>query len=538
MNGLKNSTAITKRTGSRPLPEAPGACICIDLKSFYASVECIERGLDPLTTNLVVADRSRTEKTICLAVSPSLKAWGISGRARLFEVVQRVKEVNAERLAGIPGHTFSGESADDLQLRKDPSLELSFISAVPRMAHYMQWSTRIYQIYLRYIAPEDIHVYSIDEVFIDAASYLDTYGLSGRELARKMILDVLRETGITATAGIGTNLYLAKIAMDIESKHTQPDENGVRIAELTEQSYRRSLWSHRPLTDFWRVGRGTARKLEENHLFTMGDIARCSLGKPADYHNEELLYRLFGVNAELLIDHAWGWEPCTIADIKAYKPESHSLGAGQILPEPYPFDKALLVLKEMADQLALSLFEKRLATDQLVLTVNYDTSNLSGSRHKKTENGSAGSASGTVVTDYYGRKVPKPAHGTIRLERYTSSSRLITRAASDLFRQKTDPKLFVRRLDLSAGNVVAETEARTIEEKAQAFEQLDLFTDYAAKARREKEEKAALERDKKLQAAMLSIRNKFGKNAVLKGRDLEEGATAMERNRQVGGHKA
>ena len=498
------------------------ACICIDLKSFYASVECIERGLDPLTTNLVVADRSRTEKTICLAVSPSLKAWGISGRARLFEVVQRVREVNAGRLSRIPGNAFSGESSDDLELRNDPSLELSYIAAVPRMAHYMQWSTRIYQIYLRYIAPEDIHVYSIDEVFIDATSYLDTYGLSARELARKMILDVLRETGITATAGIGTNLYLAKIAMDIESKHTKPDENGVRIAELTESSYRRSLWAHRPLTDFWRVGKGTARKLEENHLFTMGDIARCSLGKPTDYHNEELLYRLFGVNAELLIDHAWGWEPCTIADIKAYKPESHSLGAGQILPEPYPYDKALLVLKEMADQLALSLFEKGLTTNMLVLTVNYDISNLSG----------------TIVTDYYGRKVPKPAHGTIHLERYTSSSRLITKAASDLFRQKTDPKLYVRRLDLSAGNVVAETEAHTIEEKAQAFEQLDLFTDYAAKAQREKEEKEALERDKKLQAAMLTIRNKFGKNAVLKGRDLEEGATAMERNRQVGGHKA
>ena len=523
-------------------------------------MECIERGLDPLTTNLVVADRSRTEKTICLAVSPSLKAWGISGRARLFEVVQRVREVNAERLSRIPGHAFSGESADDLEIRNDPSLELSYIAAVPRMAHYMQWSTRIYQIYLRYIAPEDIHVYSIDEVFIDATSYLDAYGLSGRELARKMILDVLHETGITATAGIGTNLFLAKIAMDIESKHTQPDENGVRIAELTEQSYRRSLWTHRPLTDFWRVGRGTARKLEENHLFTMGDIARCSLGKPTDYHNEDLLYRLFGVNAELLIDHAWGWEPCTIADIKEYKPESHSLGAGQILPEPYPYEKALLVLKEMADQLALSLFEKGLTTNMLVLTVNYDTSNLSGPPRVEAEKGNAGSAeakdrraggdaevkkrradggsSGQVVTDYYGRKVPKPAHGTIHLERYTSSSRLITNAAADLFRQKTDPELFVRRLDLSAGNVVAETEAQAIEEKAQAFEQLDLFTDYTAKAQMEKEEKEALERDKKLQAAMLSIRNKFGKNAVLKGRDLEEGATAMERNRQVGGHKA
>ena len=505
--------------------------ICIDLKSFYASVECIERNLDPLTTNLVVADRSRTEKTICLAVSPSLKAWGIPGRARLFEVTQRVKEVNARRLQKAPGNVFSGESSDDLKLKADPSLSLSFIAAPPRMAHYMEFSTRIYQIYLRYVSAEDIHVYSIDEVFMDVTAYLDTYGLSARELARKMIHEVLKETGITAAAGIGTNLYLAKVAMDIEAKHAEADEFGVRIAELTEASYRRSLWTHRPLTDFWRVGKGYARKLEENNLFTMGDIARCSLGKPEDYQNEELLYNLFGVNAELLIDHAWGWEPCTIAEIKAYKPESHSLGAGQVLQEPYSFEKALLVFQEMADQLALDLLDKGLCTDQLVMTVSYDNSNLTDPEIRKAYKG-------PVTKDYYGRKAPKHAHGTIHLERYTSSSRLITNAASDLFRQHVNPLLLVRRLDISAGNVITEIEAQKKEMQEESFEQMDLFTDYAALEQKRRTEKEALEKDRKIQNAMLSIQKKYGKNAILKGRDLEEGATTRERNRQIGGHKA
>lgn len=501
--------------------------IAIDLKSFYASVECMERGLDPMTTNLVVADKSRTEKTICLAVSPSLKAYGIPGRPRLFEVVQKIGEVNAQRRQKAPGHKLAGASCQAPELEKDPSLALDYIVAPPQMARYMQISGRIYEVYLKYIAPEDIHVYSIDEVFIDATSYLGTYRMTPRELAVKMIRDVLDTAGITATAGIGPNLYLCKVAMDIEAKHIPADENGVRIAELDEMSYRRQLWSHRPLTDFWRVGRGYAKKLEEHGLYTMGDIARCSLGKPADYYNEDLLYNLFGVNAELLIDHAWGWEPCTIADIKAYRPQSSSVGSGQVLHCAYSFEKARLAAKEMADLLALDLLEKGLVTDQIVLTVGYDIGNLKDPALRKEY-------SGEVKTDRYGRKIPKHAHGTVNLKQYTSSARQIVQAVSELFDRIVDEKLLVRRLSMAAAHVIPEEEAQNEIQ----FEQLDLFTDYAALQKEQEKQEAELERERKMQKAVLEIKKKFGKNAVLKGMNLEEGATARDRNRQIGGHKA
>ena len=483
--------------------------IAIDLKSFYASVEAREKGLDPLTTNLVVADVSRTEKTICLAVSPSLKSFGISGRARLFEVVQKVNEVNRQRLnrAG----EFTGESSDITQLNANPSLKLSYIAATPRMSLYMEYSTRIYQIYLRFIAPEDIHVYSIDEVFIDATSYLKTYSMTAHELAMKMMREVLKETGITATAGIGTNLYLAKIAMDIMAKKADPDEDGVRIAELDEMSYRRHLWDHRPLTDFWRVGKGYAKKLEAAGLFTMGDVARCSVA------NEEILYGMFGVNAELLIDHAWGWEPCTLDMVKAYEPEDRSFSSGQVLMEPYSFDKARVIVYEMSDAMALDLVEKRMVTDQVVLTVNYE--NLD-SQNKGWE--------GEVMTGYYGKKVPKPAHGTENLSRTTSSGKLIVEAALKIFDRTVDRSLLVRRITIVVNHVLQEDQV------PQQYEQLDLFTDYAA---REKEEEK-LEKERSMQEAMLKIKNRYGKNAILKGVNFEEGATGRERNRQVGGHKA
>ena len=501
--------------------------IAIDLKSFYASVECMERGLNPLTTNLVVADESRTEKTICLAVSPSLKAYGISGRARLFEVVQKVKEVNARRRGQAPGRRFLGESFDDTALKSDPSLAVSYITAPPRMAYYIEYSTRIYNVYLKYIAPEDMHVYSIDEVMIDATQYLKTYGLTARELAVKIIRDVLETTGITATAGIGTNLYLCKIAMDIVAKHIAPDRYGVRIAELDEMSYRRMLWSHRPLTDFWRVGRGYARKLEGCGLYTMGDIARCSLGSDADYYNEELLYRLFGVNAELLIDHAWGWEPCTLADIKAYKPDTNSIVSGQVLQCPYSFDKARLVLREMVDSLALNLVDKGLVTDQLVLTIGYDIENLSDPNIRNQYQGE-------VTVDRYGRRIPKHAHGTANLDCHTSSSILMTDAATALFDRIVNRKLLVRRLSLSANRIVSASSVSV----GETYEQMNLFTDYEALQKEREEKERILEREQKMQKAVLEIQKKFGKNAILKGINLEEGATAVERNQQIGGHKA
>ena len=497
---------------------ADKAYIAIDLKSFYASVECVDRGLDPLDANLVVADPTRTDKTICLAISPSLKSFGIPGRPRLFEVNQKVREINAQRKYKAPNHSFTHESYFHSELIKEPDAELSFITAPPRMAHYMEVSTQIYNVYLKYIAPEDIHVYSIDEVFIDATNYLKTYGMTPRELTMKMVQDVLETTGITATAGIGTNLYLCKIAMDIYAKHTEPDENGVRIAELDEMSYRRILWDHRPLTDFWRIGRGYSTKLEAHGLYTMGDIARCSVGRETDYYNEELLYKLFGVNAELLIDHAWGWEPTEISDIKAYRPENSSLSSGQVLQEPYEFDKAKLVYKEMADLLSLDLVEKKLVTDQIVLTVGYDTGNL-----KKDYKGA-------VETDRYGRKMPKYAHGSENIGRFTASTKLITQAAMSLFDRTVDKKLLVRRMYIVANHVVTEAQAA----KESEYEQLDFFTD----AKKNEDEESSLKKEKDMQKAIVKIKQKYGKNAIVKGMNLEEGATALERNRQIGGHKA
>lgn len=489
--------------------------IAIDLKSFYASQECIERGLDPLTTNLVVADESRTEKTICLAVSPSLKAYGVSGRARLFEAIQQVRHANALRRAKAPGGVFTGKSSDANALAKDPSLEIDFIIAKPRMGHYMECSTKIYEIYLRYIAPEDIHVYSIDEVFIDATPYLKTYGMNAHTLARKLIREVLSVTGITATAGIGTNLYLAKVAMDIVAKKMPADKDGVRIAELDEISYRRQLWDHRPLTDFWRIGPGYAKKLEQNGMRTMGDVARCSIGKSGEFHNEDLLYKLFGVNAELLIDHAWGWEPCTIAHIKAYKPTTNSVSSGQVLQRPYRFAETKLVVREMADALAMDLLDKGLVTDQIVLTIGYDRESITDGYK------------GSITMDHYGRKVPKHAHGTANLPRRSASVRLIVDAAMELFDRVVDPQLLCRRINLTAARVIPETLIPVA-----SMEQLDLF------AQPEDGTDEKLEREKRRQKAVLGIRKKYGKNAILKGMNYQEGATARERNEQIGGHKA
>lgn len=495
--------------------------IAFDLKSFYASVECRERGLDPMDTNLVVADESRTDKTICLAVTPPLKSCGISGRGRLFEVKQRVIEVNSERRYRAPQHKLSGSSYLFSELQANPSLAIDFIIAPPRMACYMEYSTRIYTIYMKYAAPEDIVVYSIDEVFIDVTDYLDAFQLSPHMLAMKIIQDILSETGITATAGIGTNLFLCKVAMDIVAKHIPPDKNGVRIAELNEMSYRQMLWSHQPLTDFWRVGHGYARKLKEHGMFTMGDVALCSVT------HEELLYTLFGKNAELLIDHAWGWEPCTIKDIKAYRPASQSLGSSQVLPCPYSAEKAKLVLREMADQLVLDLADKKLVTDQLVLTVGYDIENLTVPQR-------CSNYQGPVVLDSYGCQIPRHAHGTASLSRHTASSKELIRAASDLFDRIVNPILLIRRLSITANHTVPERSVST----PILYEQMNLFTDYAALEKKHKKEQAELERDKKLQQAILTIKKKYGRNAILRGMSLEEGATARERNKQIGGHKA
>jgi len=501
--------------------------IAIDLKSFYASVECVQRGLNPMTTNLLVADESRTSKTICLAVSPSLKSFGIPGRPRLFEAEQKVRQANALRKMQAPNHKFIGASCNAEELLCYPALAIDYIIAPPQMALYMQVSTEIYQVYLKYIAPEDIHVYSIDEVFIDATAYLKTYGLTAREFAKRIILDVLKTTGITATAGIGTNLFLCKVAMDIMAKKVRADADGVRIAELDEMSYRENLWSHRPLTDFWRVGRGYAKKLESKGLFTMGDIARCSLGKGSDFYNEELLYKMFGVNAQLLIDHAWGWEPCTIADIKVYKPESSSVGSGQVLHCAYDFDMAKLVLREMTDLLVLDLLEKGLVTNQMVLTVGYDIENL-------TDPERAAKYTGAVTVDHYGRRVPKHAHGSVNLEGYTSSTMLITDAMMDLYDRIVDQTLLVRRLNVVANHVIAEADAP----KDDGPRQLDFFTDYEELDAQQAQKKAELERERRVQEAVLGIKNKFGKNAILRGMNLQQGATAKDRNAQIGGHKA
>lgn len=501
--------------------------IAIDLKSFYASAECVDRGLNPLTTNLVVADKSRTDKTICLAVSPSLKSYGIPGRPRLFEVVQKVREANAVRRMHAPGSTFTDKSYDDCVLKESPEYAIDYIVAMPRMAKYMELSTQIYNIYLKYIAPEDIHVYSVDEVFIDATHYLMTYGLTVRELAVKMIKDVLDTTGITATCGIGTNLYLCKVAMDIVAKHIDADENGVRIAQLDEMSYRRTLWNHRPLTDFWRVGRGYARRLEQVGLYTMGDIARCSVGAKNAYFNEEMLYKMFGVNAELLIDHAWGWEPCRICDIKAYKPDSHSLSSGQVLKCPYTFEQARVVVREMTDALALELVDKGMVTSQIVLTIGYDIENLA-------DDSGNGAYKGAVTKDRYGRKVPEHAHGTENIDRKTSSAALMLQAVTRLYDRIADPGLLIRRINVTANRIVDEKSASS----EQLFRQLDLFTDYDDLKHEKEREEEQLEREKRMQKAMLDIKKKYGKNAILKGMNYQEGATARERNEQIGGHKA
>lgn len=501
--------------------------VAIDLKSFYASVECIERGLDPLIANLVVADTSRTEKTICLAVSPSLKALGISGRARLFEVVQKVKEENVKRLQFAPTRKFIGTSYNSVELNKSPELAIDYIAAPPRMALYMEYSTKIFNVYMKYVAPEDVYVYSIDEVFMDITNYLNVSKLGPREFTKRIIQDVLDTIGVTATAGIGTNLYLCKIAMDIVAKHIPVDEDGVRIAELDEMSYRKLMWAHQPITDFWRVGKGYAKKLEKIGLYTMGDIARCSIGSKQSYHNEDLLYELFGVNAQLLIDHAWGWEPCTMEDIKAYKPETKSTGAGQVLHNPYTNDKARIVVQEMTDLLVLGLVDKGLVTDQIVLTVGYDITNLTTPEIRDAYHGE-------IKTDYYGRQIPKQAHGTVNLGKMISSTRQIMKAVMGLYDEIVNPILLVRRINIVANHIAEE---KTIKSQS-SYEQLDLFTDYGTKEIKEKEEALEVEKEKQLSLTMLDIKKKFGKNIILKGMNLQEGATTRERNNQIGGHKA
>lgn len=486
----------------------------IDLKSFYASVECRERGLNPLTTNLVVADSSRTEKTVCLAVSPSLKKHGIAGRARLFEVIQRVREVNSERRYKAPGHVFNGKSYDDTELQKHPEYELDYIVATPQMKKYMKYSTDIYNIYLQYFSPEDIYVYSIDEVFIDITHYLKTYNMKATELVTKVINDVYDKTKITATAGIATNLYLCKVAMDIVAKHTKPNEKGVRIACLDEMMYRKKLWEHRPLTDFWRVGKGYEKKLEQNGMFTMGDVALCSV------NDEDKLYKLFGINAELLIDHAWGYEPCTIESIKSYKPNTKSISSGQVLHCPYNYDKTKLIIKEMTELLVLDLVDKHLVTNQIVLTVGYDIDNINNKDINYT---------GEITIDRYGRKIPKHAHGTINLEHKTSSTKIITEAVMKLYDRIIDKRLLTRRINITANNVIDEEKA----EREDRYEQIDLFNNYKeVEANKNKEKK-----ERNLQRSILNIKKKYGKNAILKGMNFEDGATTIERNEEVGGHK-
>lgn len=495
--------------------------VCIDLKSFYASVECRERNLNPLTTNLVVADSNRTEKTICLAVTPSLKVYGIPGRVRLFEVIQKVKEINDQRKKKIGGNEFVGKSCDATKLKQNPNLELDYIIAPPRMAYYMQYSTKIYQIYLKYVAQEDIFSYSIDEVFCDVTSYLKTYQMTARELVTKMLQDVYKQTGMTATAGIGTNLYLAKIAMDIGAKHVKPNEFGVRIAGLNEMTYRKMLWNHQPITDFWRVGKGYAKKLAEHRMYTMGDVARCSI------KNEELLYRLFGINAELLIDHSWGWEPCTMDLVKSYKPEDKSISSGQVLHCPYDFEKTRLIVKEMTDLLVLELVEKNLVTSQMVLTIGYDVENLTNPSIRRLYQGE-------VTEDRYGRAIPKHAHGTINLENYTSSTRKIMEKVMELYDRIMNKNLLVRRINVTANHIINEND----EKEDETIEQLNLFVDYKAIQRKKQAEKIKDQKEKSLQHTIININRKYGKNAILKGMNFESGGTTRERNQQIGGHKA
>lgn len=492
----------------------------IDLKSFFASVECRKRNLNPLTTNLVVADNTRTEKTICLAISPSMKAYGLPGRARLFEVMQKVKNVNNGRRMLAHNKTFSGKSYNDIELKKDKNLELDYIIAPPHMASYMEYSTKIYNIYLKYISSEDIFPYSIDEVFCDLTSYINTYKLSPRELVTKIIKDIYDTTGITATAGIGTNLFLCKVAMDIVAKHVEPNSYGVRIAELDERSFREKLWNHKPITDFWRVGKGYAKRLEKYRMFTMGDVARCSV------ENEDLLYKIFGVNAELLIDHSWGWECATIKSIKECKPENRSLCSGQVLHCPYDYDQTKLIIKEMADEITLDMVEKHFVTDMLVLTIEYDIENLKNAKYSKFYNGE-------IKEDRYGRRVPKPAHGTFRLENKTFSTRIISNGFVQLFDRIINKNLLIRKIYLTVGNLTDESELK----EAEKYEQVNLFTNYGELAKKEEEERIKLEKEHKIQSAIIGIKNKYGKNAIIKGMDLEESATTIQRNGQIGGHQ-
>ena len=492
----------------------------IDLKSFFASVECRKRNLNPLTTNLVVADNTRTEKTICLAISPSMKAYGLPGRARLFEVMQKVKNVNNGRRMLAHNKMFSGKSYNDIELKKDKNLELDYIIAPPHMASYMEYSTKIYNIYLKYISSEDIFPYSIDEVFCDLTSYINTYKLSPRELVTKIIKDIYDTTGITATAGIGTNLFLCKVAMDIVAKHVEPNSYGVRIAELDERSFREKLWNHKPITDFWRVGKGYAKRLEKYRMFTMGDVARCSV------ENEDLLYKIFGVNAELLIDHSWGWECATIKSIKECKPENRSLCSGQVLHCPYDYDQTKLIIKEMADEITLDMVEKHFVTDMLVLTIEYDIENLKNAKYSKFYNGE-------IKEDRYGRRVPKPAHGTFRLENKTFSTRIISNGFVQLFDRIINKNLLIRKIYLTVGNLTDENELKKVEK----YEQVNLFTNYGELAKKEEKEKIKLEKEHKIQSAIIGIKNKYGKNAIIKGMDLEESATTIQRNGQIGGHQ-
>ena len=488
--------------------------ICIDLKSFYASVECMERGLDPLNTNLVVADSSRTEKTICLAVSPSLKKLGISGRARLFEAIQGVREANNIRKKKNHNRRFTGKSYFQDELNSNKSLEIDFIIATPQMKKYMNYSTKIYDTYLKYVAPEDIYAYSIDEVFCDITGYLKTYKMTPREMITKMIQDVYDTTGITATGGIGTNMYLAKIAMDIVAKHMEPNKFGVRIAGLDEYTYRKLLWSHKPITDFWRVGKGIAKTLASNNMYTMGDVARKSI------EDQDLLYKLFGINAEYLIDHAWGYEPCTMKDVKSFKPRINSLSEGQVLHKPYDYEHTKLIVKEMTDNVSFALTRKGLVTDQLVLEIGYDTSNLEF-------------YDGEITEDRYGRKIPKHAHGTIRLDRFSSTSSVLRKYIIELFDRIINKDLYVRRVYVIAGNVRNKESIKN----QKVYEQIDLFTNYEEKEKKDIEEELSLEKDNNLQEVLLDIKNKFGKNSIVKGMNLEEGGTAIERNGQVGGHR-
>ena len=493
---------------------------CIDLKSFYASVECKERGLDPLKTNLVVADKSRTEKTICLAVSPSLKSYGISGRARLFEVIQAVEQINIKRKLKSKKKQFVGSSYNDTELKNNINLKLDYIIAPPRMSKYVEYSTLIYNIYLKHVSPDDIYSYSIDEVFIDITHYLKTANLTPRALVTNIINDVYYTTGITATSGIGTNMYLAKIAMDIVAKHVNADKNGVRIAELNEMAYRKLLWNHRPLTDFWRVGKGYTKELETNNIFTMGDIARCSI------ENEDLLYDLFGINAELLIDHSWGYEPCTMEDVKKFKPSTNSLSSGQVLHCPYNYEQTKLIVKEMTDLLVLELVDKQLVTNQIVLTIGYDIENITNLSIKNAYNGE-------ITTDRYGRKIPKHAHGTINLENWTSSTKTIMEATIELYNKIINKNLLIRRINVVANNLINESEIN--EEKQN--EQISLFVDYNQQKIKKTKEKINRKKENNLQHAILDIKKKYGKNAILKGMNLEKDGTTIERNSQIGGHK-